>query len=837
MFIEKLVNDIYDDEYLIELYEKACKNFTRNIFKFKYERLTNKELKDILRFADILSNSSNISARNKSYRIISLLKDEFCNNNVYKVYSNAILKRLCNFPSLKNSEDIKLPMDREIDYVLEKVKHEIPIGKGHFTPVQHNIYGMMKDSNFFSFSGPTSMGKSFLIREFILDIAINNKKIKGTCIIVPTKALIKQYVIDITKDFEKHNVTDMNIIATPNILEFVSFKENRFIFILTPERLMNLLSSKHPYYLDYIIIDEAHKVFEKNERALTYYTSIDYCMSKFKHIKVIVSSPLIQNPDIYGSMYFKNEVKTFKTMESPVTQNLFYIDCINDKISFYDEDIYNFNIREIKYLKNLNQIISTVGGKSNIIYINSYDKVISRALEYSKFLTNKNTDLLDEEDKEEINKLCELIKMNIHPEYYLIECLKQGVGFHFGKLPVVIREQVERLFKKGIIKYLFCTNTLLEGVNMPAKNIFILSDKIGKSPISKIDFWNLAGRAGRLGHEFYGNIFCVKEDETSWANVELFKEKDKIKVENRLNECLKDKRITIRKIINNNEIRPNNGTEKKYINYVANIVRIDSLNNNETSLIKNASNIDSKIIELCSNIANAVDLDILNSSKLIDINIQNEVFNNIFIEEMPNEVNYNNCLKILQKMHDLYKWDIKEKNLKKEKSMRYYAWIMTKWINDTPLSQIILKSIQYNHENNRNLWYRGENLGVFDINNKDHVNMVINTIIDDIEKVLKYDLEKYFNHYYMLIASKFGDDKVGLNWASYLEFGTRNNKNIILQNIGFSRYTSNILLTRYRKYLKFDLDGALEIKKEILDTDIVENIAIYNEISAWLSYR
>lgn len=837
MFIERLVNEIYEDEYLIELYEKVCKNFTRNTFRFKYKCLTSKELKDILRFADILSNSRSITARNKAYRIISLLKDEYSNNNIYNVYSNAILKKLCNFPSLKNSEDFKLPMDREIDYVLEKVKYEIPIGEGHFTPVQHNIYCMMKNSNFFSFSGPTSMGKSFLIREFILDVVINNKQVKGICIIVPTKALIKQYVIDITKDFEKYNVTDINIIITPNILEFINFKQNRFIFILTPERLMNLLSSKHSYYLDYLIIDEAHKVFEKNERALTYYTSIDYCMSKFKNIKVIVSSPLIQNPDIYGSMYFKNEVKTFKTMESPVTQNLFYIDCTKDNVYFYDEKIHIFSTKKISYLKDVNQILSVVGGKSNIIYINSYEKVISRALDYSKYLENTNNNLLIEEEKKEINKLCELIKMNIHPEYYLIECLKNGVGFHFGKLPVIIREQVERLFKEGVIKYLFCTSTLLEGINMPAKNIFILSDKIGKVPISKIDFWNLAGRAGRLGHEFYGNIFCIKEDEISWQNVDVFKEKDKIEVENKLNECLKSKKTTIKKIINNNEIRRNSGEEKKYINYIANIVRIDYLNSNETSLIKNTNEIDSKIIEFCSKVKNEIDIDILNSSKSIDINIQNEVFNNIFIEEMPNEVNYKNCLEILQNMYTSYKWEIKEKNLKREQSIKYYAWLMTKWINDTPLNQIIAQSIQYYYENKRNLWYRGEYIGVFDINNKNHINMIINTIINDVENVLKYDLEKYFNHYYMLIASKFGDNNVGLNWAPYIEFGTRSNKNIILQNIGFSRYTSNILLSKYRKYLKFDLDGGLDIKKEILDTDIINNIAIYNEISTWMDYR
>ena len=57
---------------------------------------------------------------------------------------------------------------------------------------------------------------------------------------------------------------------------------------------------------------------------------------------------------------------------------------------------------------------------------------------------------------------------------------------------------------------MFCTSTLLEGVNLPAKNIFIFSNAIGNSKFSDVDFWNLAGRAGRFSKELSGNIICVR---------------------------------------------------------------------------------------------------------------------------------------------------------------------------------------------------------------------------------------------------------------------------------------------------------------------------------------
>jgi superfamily II RNA helicase len=48
--------------------------------------------------------------------------------------------------------------------------------------------------------------------------------------------------------------------------------------------------------------------------------------------------------------------------------------------------------------------------------------------------------------------------------------------------------QSSRLFEKGFIDYLFSTSTLLEGVNLPAKNIFILSNKKGLSEFIETKF-------------------------------------------------------------------------------------------------------------------------------------------------------------------------------------------------------------------------------------------------------------------------------------------------------------------------------------------------------------
>ena len=110
----------------------------------------------------------------------------------------------------------------------------------------------------------------------------------------------------------------------------------------------------------------------------------------------------------------------------------------------------------------------------------------------------------------EISQLIDLVKQTIHPAYLLQHVLKCGIAFHYGNMPLLIRTEIERLFTAGQIFFLVCTSTLVEGVNTSCKTITVRGPKKGRmKPMNAEDFWNLAGRAGRLGKEFQGNIVCV----------------------------------------------------------------------------------------------------------------------------------------------------------------------------------------------------------------------------------------------------------------------------------------------------------------------------------------
>ena len=88
--------------------------------------------------------------------------------------------------------------------------------------------------------------------------------------------------------------------------------------------------------------------------------------------------------------------------------------------------------------------------------------------------------------------------------------MRKGVAFHYGKMPTLLRESLEAAFKQGAIKFLACTTTLFQGVNLPARNVFIDTPERGSGDaLEPAAMWNFAGRAGRMRKDIVGNVFLV----------------------------------------------------------------------------------------------------------------------------------------------------------------------------------------------------------------------------------------------------------------------------------------------------------------------------------------
>ncbi|MEC7951641.1 MAG: DEAD/DEAH box helicase [Pseudomonadota bacterium] len=82
----------------------------------------------------------------------------------------------------------------------------------------------------------------------------------------------------------------------------------------------------------------------------------------------------------------------------------------------------------------------------------------------------------------------------------LAKCLARGVAFHHSALSGELRYLVERLAALGVLDFIAATTTLAQGMNFPVSSVVIHSvAKPHSGPLSPGEFWNIAGRAGRVG--------------------------------------------------------------------------------------------------------------------------------------------------------------------------------------------------------------------------------------------------------------------------------------------------------------------------------------------------
>ncbi|MDD5016379.1 MAG: DEAD/DEAH box helicase, partial [Atribacterota bacterium] len=103
------------------------------------------------------------------------------------------------------------------------------------------------------------------------------------------------------------------------------------------------------------------------------------------------------------------------------------------------------------------------------------------------------------------------LKAEVSPEFELIKMLNKGIGIHHADLSEEIKSLMEWLVEEETLKILCATTTIAQGINFPVSSIFLQSYKISVNAkysrnMSYREFWNLAGRAGRVGQDNVGVV-------------------------------------------------------------------------------------------------------------------------------------------------------------------------------------------------------------------------------------------------------------------------------------------------------------------------------------------
>lgn len=400
-------------------------------------------------------------------------------SQLFQLHENTILTYMSLFYKETRVNSLKELIFSEYKGFLEETFNHT------YTPVQADIVRGIDNNKCFSFSAPTSTGKSYVFLKKIKETE------KDVMVVVPSRALINEYYLKLSE-----NITDKSI----NILTFVD-KINteiatRSIFIVTPERARELFKRKDEFNVELFLFDEAQLSNESSKRGLYFDSIVRRSQKAYPQATFVFAHPFVKNPEsqISKNHFDEQSSRSIQYLQKNVGQMFLF---------FNDEKFYHFGIDK-QILGRHKQICDfdpvekcLVSGGSVLFYVSKSQIYNQKVLKkFAKYI-----DLCEKIEGDEIDRYIEKMK-----EYsggdnrigqtrysHLIALMQRGIVIHHGSLPLQIRILIEQFTKAGLSRICFATSTLEQGINMPFDIVFL--DKLESS--KPLSVKNLIGRAGR----------------------------------------------------------------------------------------------------------------------------------------------------------------------------------------------------------------------------------------------------------------------------------------------------------------------------------------------------
>lgn len=830
--------DIENNTYLKKLYCKLILQYMNSLLKKEY-LLEEGEICHLQRFADVLSKSTSKEKssfhKNIAQNIVCILDKLYPNNRINKVYMGSVLSNVNNYVGLAGiCENYTNPDLVESVYetiVKESYRLSEACGKNLFFDAAQGVaFKNIKSKQFYSFSGPTSMGKTFLIKMFIKEQIVCGQK-NNYVIVVPSKALINEIKSEIIATIGEHLYEkNYKVITTPGAIS--TDKNIKYIMIYTQERL-SYQTKVHPeIVINYLFVDEAQKISEVGTRSAHFYKIINYLVKQNAELQVCFLCPYIPNPEVYLNLIptvvdnqFKSDIFEF----SPVNQHKCILNLDYGKLNVFND--LNREFMEVdlsEEYKEVTDAVYKIGyGKSNIVFCDSKEMVEKQAIDYWR--------RCEKDSSPELKSLIEDVKAEIHPKSFLVYFLEKGICCHVGYLPSSIKAKIEELFRKRIIKTIFCTSTLLEGVNLPADNLFIVIKNSSYILKKSADFKNLMGRVGRKTYNLIGNVYVVPESGSSYDTHERCKELIENPVEIQqlsIDEMLDD---NLRKKIIKCLVDGSGTIDKGKLSYekfgmarfIINILIKAICKDDTTNYIYKKFQDDLDIDTLQKIKQNFTVRDIADDSNVTVDQIRNlddEILKGKIY--YPIVIDYKNVKSFLENLYELFNWEKYEPKtgLGKRERLSYYAVLLNQWMQGKSIKQIIDKSIEHHKEIGK----------IYDKKQKGHVdyeaknsqdNQIVVECLTSVEDILLFSISNYFTKFSERYKILKNIDAIENDWAEYIGFGTNNKLVIELQKIGFSREIAKFIEKNGKAML---IEGKVSINRGIFE---LENEQLLNELN------
>lgn len=392
-------------------------------------------------------------------------------------------------------------------------------------------------------SAPISFGKTFLLREIIF---LNRERYRNILLLFPTIALLNENTESVNQLIQELKL-EYKIIN--NVYSGIEDTE-KHIFILTPERALKLLADNANLSIDFFFFDEVYKIdedFDRNEDSNEKEGEEDVKQdngnrAKAFRIVLYLLAKSVKEYYLAGPYLNLNQVK--KGMQIFLKDNnITPIQIEFEPTSRIEIDAWKMN--SIEYHPVLGEIKKKLyahagpSTKEKVQGIVKYlqENRLGQAIFYCSTPSNSmkyTRDIIEAFSEEKEKKIpydfIEHLKKKYNVKigkskdstmyWSLVQALENGIGIHHGKFPKYVQNEVLRLFNNGDFDYLFCTSTIIEGVNTNAKNVVIINNSIGNTTMTAFALKNIKGRAGRYYHHAMGRVFYTDSKQRQIENAD-----------------------------------------------------------------------------------------------------------------------------------------------------------------------------------------------------------------------------------------------------------------------------------------------------------------------------
>jgi superfamily II DNA/RNA helicase len=688
--------------------------------------------------------------------------------------------------------------------LLEQIYHDFAdsiqdVYRIRLTPIQASIYKNIKEKRFYSFSSPTSSGKSYLFRELI------QKETNDIVIVVPSRALIAEYINEV------YQLVDKSVLVLQSVENVNIKKTKRRIFIITPERSGQLFLYKKQFNIKMFLLDEA-QISEEAVRGMKFDALVRRIIKEFEEAKLVFSHPFISNPDAQFKKHgIKENLNAHTFTQNSVgkifiekdNSGMYYFSPFNSSIDrkYTAEDIINSTLKE---------------GRTILVYA-SKEKLLNNSYlhEYDKYLRLLPR-ITDTEAIKLITQLKEYIGADDEKkESNLVRFMRHGIVIHHGSMPLKARLIIEKFIKANYAKVCFATSTLDQGINMPFDVVVIENFY----RLDSLSLRNLIGRAGRStsqGSFDYGyTIINSKNKETFISRIN---EPISLSIESKLNSTLGD--------IDEDEYDLVHAIQTNNFNDIYNLPEIQLERLKESDIDKDIN------IILKTLFKNGV---ILKGNEYYELpdskrNKIKQAFMGIYVKHLKKNGLNKGEKAILSAAIPILLWRIQGRSFSEIVSIRYY--FLTEQREQNRLAKAITNPIQLKKEiSNLKVRYSQKPSMLPDKNARAYSDFVGKKVInlqydevvydtyDYLDKVISLSIVDPLYAAFMLYGERTGDARAS-QMANYIKFGTNDSIEIWLLKYGFDFEDIEWIYPYIKRINEMEIVFRKSIRSEVSDEQL-----------------